>query len=420
VIRDVTLGPSGTVEGIVWDGQNPASNARVTLRIDAMDFERTDWTGTDGQFTFEEVAVGSFTLSAESSDWPSRYSEPVSGEIAAPGETWYGDLVLGDLITISGKVYSEDGTTPVSSARVQIEVHALSSYNYVTRTNYMGYYTYPGLPPGPVTVWANHLGMGGSSAGVLQSGQSTTLDITLSDIGLSATYMQNLGGADGFIYDITVGGILFRGGTADGRLAEAYNGTYSLSIDGHKMDWSIATLEDSGREVVIGPQFLNQLEVTRKVFVPAEGGFARYLDIIYNPGNDTTMSVNVEGDLASQVRTTPSVQPTDTGFTYAVTYDSDRQLPALAHVFGGPVGSVGADEAVVSNSEGVNITYSWNDVPVGSGETVCFLHFSAQREPDDEAGAAQQAEALVNLTDPSALSGMSPEERDCVVNFTVP
>ncbi len=48
------------------------------------------------------------------------------------------------------------------------------------------------------------------------------------------------------------------------------------------------------------------------------------------------------------------------------------------------------------------------------------MHFAVQHEPNDEAGAQTQAEALVNLTDPNALSGMSADEKACVVNFAIP
>ena len=45
------------------------------------------------------------------------------------------------------------------------------------------------------------------------------------------------------------------------------------------------------------------------------------------------------------------------------------------------------------------------------------MHFVLQRNPTDTAGAAAQAQALVDLTDPNALAGMTAEEKLRVVNF---
>ena len=49
-----------------------------------------------------------------------------------------------------------------------------------------------------------------------------------------------------------------------------------------------------------------------------------------------------------------------------------------------------------------------------------MMHFAIQRAPLDTAGAQSQAVALVNLSDPSALAGMSADEKAQVVNFNVP
>ena len=53
-------------------------------------------------------------------------------------------------------------------------------------------------------------------------------------------------------------------------------------------------------------------------------------------------------------------------------------------------------------------------------QTVTFMHFVIQWNSQDVAGAIAQAQALVNLTDPNALAGMSAQEKSQVVNFNVP
>jgi hypothetical protein len=54
------------------------------------------------------------------------------------------------------------------------------------------------------------------------------------------------------------------------------------------------------------------------------------------------------------------------------------------------------------------------------GATVTLMHFEVQRGATDAAGAEAQAQALVDLTDPQALDGMSDIERAQVVNFVIP
>ena len=53
-------------------------------------------------------------------------------------------------------------------------------------------------------------------------------------------------------------------------------------------------------------------------------------------------------------------------------------------------------------------------------QTVTFMHFVIQWNSQDVAGAIARAQALVNLTDPNELAGMTAQEKSQVVNFNVP
>src|SRR5262249_35301257 len=55
---------------------------------------------------------------------------------------------------------------------------------------------------------------------------------------------------------------------------------------------SFGTTEDQAREVVVHQDGLNGLNVTRKVFVPSAGYFARYLEELTNP-TDQPITVDV-------------------------------------------------------------------------------------------------------------------------------
>jgi hypothetical protein len=48
------------------------------------------------------------------------------------------------------------------------------------------------------------------------------------------------------------------------------------------------------------------------------------------------------------------------------------------------------------------------------------MYFATVRSAASAADAAAQTQALVNLTDPDALTDLSPAERAGIVNFAVP
>src|SRR5205823_11840494 len=93
-------------------------------------------------------------------------------------------------------------------------------------------------------------------------------------------------------------------------------------------------------------------------------------------------------------------------------------MPAVGFVFAGPNVNVPvASTHFVSQDS--TVSYSWN-VPVAAGQTVILMHFGVQRDVTDDSGAVSQAQALVNLTGPNALTGMTAAEESQVVNFIVP
>src|SRR4029079_5742188 len=96
-------------------------------------------------------------------------------------------------------------------------------------------------------------------------------------------------------------GALSDGGTTDGSLGGAYQGTYALRAFERSFPCpNVGELEDVSREVAVGPADLVAVTATRKVFVPAAGGFARYLEILTNPlVVPQTVTVTVEGQLGS-------------------------------------------------------------------------------------------------------------------------
>ena len=111
------------------------------------------------------------------------------------------------------------------------------------------------------------------------------------------------------------------------------------------------------------------------------------------------------------------VDPTANGSTFALLQDSTSTAPLLGFVFAGTNSTLAP---VPSFTLGVMpVSYVWT-VTVPANRTVTLMHFLVQWNSQDTNGAAAQANALVNLTDPNALNGISTQEKAQVVNFNVP
>jgi hypothetical protein len=239
-------------------------------------------------------------------------------------------------------------------------------------------------------------------------------------IGGAALLPFNLDGADGFRYDVLTDGELFDGGTADRRLTDAWDGAYRLRVNGGSFGGAVFALFEAGsRQLVIGPQAVNGFQVTRKVFVPADGGFARFLELLQNPdGTNRSATVRIDLDLGSNAKTRIVVPPSATTNRYAVTDDALTGLPSdptLGHVFGGPGATIAVSTNFFADANDKPF-YQWN-LTVPAGQMVALMHFALQREPGDTNAARIQAEGLMGLTAANELSGLSPAERALILNF---
>ena len=86
------------------------------------------------------------------------------------------------------------------------------------------------------------------------------------------------------------------------------------SYSGYWSDSCSPQLEDQNREYVLGQDTLEGLEIDRKIYVPKDGNFVRYLDIFHNP---TGSPIDVHIWLLSQYGDgiTPVVSQTSSGDT---------------------------------------------------------------------------------------------------------
>ena len=208
---------------------------------------------------------------------------------------------------------------------------------------------------------------------------------------------------------------------------------------------NFGSVEDKSREIAVHQDNVGGLSVTRKVFVPAAGYFARYLELLTNP-TDTPVTVDVRvstGILRSNGSDlAPAVVATSSGDDQLDVTDPatrDRWLvidaaqpadpfasftpPSTAFVFDGPGGARAVGSAVLLPSASQialsprELDYQWSSVTIQPGDTVGLMHFAVQETSRSAAQAA--AERLLQLP-PEALAGLSTDELAQVGNFAAP
>ena len=185
---------------------------------------------------------------------------------------------------------------------------------------------------------------------------------------------------------------------------------------------SEASPDETLRELVLGPVTdFRGLRVSRKVFVPEDAAFARYLEIFENPtGTDATVGVRIQTSMRYSTGTT--LVDTSSGDGVASldeiwwVFDDATDgggLPAVAEVFAGPYAPV--SPTTVIGGSGASTHWVIFPLEIPAGERRILLHFSHQS--DDRLVAAQTADQLRRVVG-TTLEGLSADERADIVNFS--
>ncbi len=430
---DLRLPPSGTVVVEVYgdspDGPFPLGGAETYIASSAGPV----WAAAasaladgNGRVTFTHVPLGAFSVQACVNFGPQFFCGASTGTLPAAGDTATAFVLVEQPGEVLGTVVEADGVTPIPAASVTLVSGPDGPKGRNRQTlvaDGAGRFSFFLVTAGPFTLAASDGATTvGAASGVLAGDGTVVLNVTR---GSGVGCQQNLAGPAGFRYDPGCAAELRTGGDVGGQTAAAYQSAYRLRVNGATMgDQGAARAELSGRQFVYGPNPLANVLATRRVFVPASGRFARYLDTLENPGASAVqIEVQADSTLAGVVRVvTPAAA---TGLTYAIT-DAEPQTvaggavvrPTLAHVFAGPAAAVAAQSASFQRLSG-GATVRWR-LTIPAGGSVTLMHFAVQRAPGDGAGTEAVAQALAGLSDPEALEGMSAADRARVVNFLVP
>lgn len=227
------------------------------------------------------------------------------------------------------------------------------------------------------------------------------------------------------------------GGTTVTTLSDAYDGynSIALSFDGSVgpvgtgdpsyyiyNNNGAGTTECSGRQVVLNPQVMNNIQVVRKIYVPANDSFCRWLNIFTNQdsqvrtfnmitcnnfGSDsnTIITGTADGDTIAEV--------TDNWVTTMQNYTSGTSPdPRLGHVLQGPGAPVGVGNIYFANGDD-NPYWSYT-ITLQPGATAIIMNFGVG-QPSKAAAAAKCAE--LEALPANATACMSAAEISQVVNF---
>ncbi|MEO8681058.1 MAG: carboxypeptidase-like regulatory domain-containing protein, partial [Vicinamibacterales bacterium] len=420
--------PLGTVlVRVTSPAGDPVAGARID---DVTGFAQSrGTTDANGELLLTNVIGGkAFKLRAYQPPSFSDYRETV-GQLTGEGQVLTLPIVLGTTGSVGGHVTFVGGA-PAGSVTVQVFTD-VPRRNFVATTDASGAFQITGVALGAFRVTGRSIGnnSAGSFLGRIDThGQTVTVDMTLADVILPATLRD----ANGHDYRVIADGRLTGSlGSTDGyesafRLTFGPSGTIDNGFGGD----NLASLELSARQLVIRdfeqggaatPRVTGGIALTRKVFVPESGYFARYLEIFENT---TTAPVTIDVQLRNELNSTRLVSTSsgDSVFTTAdqwLVADAPAfpNAPAVAHVFEGSGATVGVGEVQPNASFLVQPVERWNTVVVPAGGRAILMHFTAQES--NAAGAQAAAERLVQLP-PEAVAGLTPPERQAIVNFVVP
>ena len=451
----------GTIKGILYgpDGVTPRAGMVMRLSPEPSDNAYRAVTDGEGQFQFDNIEGGSsYTLNARLYDNAfcnrDRNRAQVTGlQITTQDQVVERNLQMLGSGRVSGKVTLEGGAG-IAGIRVRL-VNPDPVYGpsggcgdtaYQTITAGDGSYALPDVPAGNFTITAengNRTLRAEDAGRVRFDGDDVTMDLVVVD---SAVPMpKELFDANTMRFDIAGDGSvlngswnIFSGGpnAAGGmRLDVVVSG---VPVPFQNGDGTIGRLVREGREIQVDElNAASGLKVTRKIFVPKDGYFARYLEILENPTEDPiTVGLRVSSHHKGSNSNARVVDTSDGDQILSVLDATNRDrwavvddqqdadpfltgsTPATGHVFDG----MGAPTQVASAGYELigtvgKLTWQWDNVTVPPGKSVALMHFVFHQL--DRSRARQAALRLASIP-PEAVEGLTTDERDAIANFKVP
>jgi hypothetical protein len=183
-----------------------------------------------------------------------------------------------------------------------------------------------------------------------------------------------------------------------------------------------ATTECNGRQIVLPAQTIGNFQVSRKVFVPTNDTFARWLNIVTNTsGSPQTITLVTSNNLGSDSNTrivssssgNAAAEVTDTWVSTFQNYSGNTSSdPRLGHVLQGA--GAATPVANISFADGDDNPFWAYNLTVPAGATQIIANFVTGQP--SKAAANTKAAELAGLPD-NAVQCLTANERAEIVNF---
>ena len=440
-----------SLQGTIYapDGVTPEGGATVVL---IGPVNKNVVTGSNGTYSFASIPTGYYDISVRDAAVVTRAY--VNGiQLQTSGSVITQNLTFVGVGSVSGTVTNQDGSPAQNFAITLTSQNSIIGGAQGVTTASDGTYIFAEVPVGKFTMAVNNLPVGEIGYGngsITADGGSATVNIQIQ--GNSITLPVTLTDADGFTFAIYGNGTYSGNGSSGG--LNPFYGTQALNISvagaytGFGNSGAAAIQSLNGQQVELSAP-VGSLNVTRKIYVPANGYFARRLDVLQNPTSSPITATVLVGsggynrvvkNGAISVITSSNGTTNLTASTNWVVDDDDtgakpypQTQPALANVYSGPSAPTGLASLSYSSQtytygyggNGSNLytlTYgsvisTYVPVVIPANSQVSFLTFTSQEATD---GTAETAAQRLTQLPPEALAGLSTTDIASIVNFVVP
>ncbi len=196
------------------------------------------------------------------------------------------------------------------------------------------------------------------------------------------------------------------------------------------MDPGSASPSGDGRELTVvfrtSPQYGLQttLRLVRRLYVPADGRFARIVDTIENVG-DAAASANyiftarayASAGVVAEILGGGTIDVSDE----AIAFQSDQPT---AETTGFAIRGTGGQAATSTyddnNGSWRGAAFSWENLSLNPGEKVAFMSFVVFDRGSQASSVPARLQALLDLSDSAALHGLTAADRALIVNWILP
>jgi hypothetical protein len=423
-IVDLVFPPSATVRGCakLADG-SPAQPIYLYLWT-TMDTGRYATPDAQGCYEFQRVQTGPAVLTAHDQNDQLLGLERFMVAASVDHAIVQQDLRYVPRGTL--KILLKDASgAPLAGRRVwvqaqQMEPAARSIFanGYSSSAGTVSFQLYPG--PYSVNAWPtgnDRSSRAGATAVYVVSAQSVTT--TLSDVGRFLLYRDSA-----YLYDdaLLTDGVGFMATNAGGFFTTQsqrfqFHAGLVLYVNGMRPSETVsADFPAGGREISLGPYMAGQdLQVSRRLFVPPAGGYGRVVDSVTNR-SAAPQTVLLESRTTRWLWSCDAVgttMPQNSPRGYVAFEDC---LGSVAHVYASPQAPVQA--ARVDAPGGAGSSLQWS-LTVQPGQTASIMHFHLVGEQGRVSVLADKASAIVNGTEPTMLQGLSLVDRQNIRNFNL-